>query len=475
MKKTFFIIAITGLFLSCQQQETIQSTTIMISDSKDSLTVAELYRPVNGIILWDNRVDSLTINNSHILEIDEPEYVRLKVGDKRVRMILLPGQNYIVDYANSDVSFANSNSKGQMLFSSFDRTPPAAFNFLNQYNNDSTALMVSKAIEKRKRIELDQLDNLLQSNEIDANFHDMIKTDIDYYYADGLATLALFKGEEAHSDLENEFQNLFNDVITRYPIDLKNKTYNWSEYVMTTQINKSLREKYTNDQLSQLYKKDSLHYKYVDIIKQELEDPYRQLVLVNYILSASKQKQHESSLVSLYEDLNNSYPDNPFSSYIKEDIDPIIAYHHKITEKLPQTVLMVEGEEINSLTTLLKSFTGQKLYIDIWATWCGPCKREFANNHLIEDLLIEKGYKKLYISIDKQEVKDKWIELIKFYNLAGYHHLASQEFFIDFEKNYSTGDGMVYIPQYLVIDENGNIITNNAPRPGLPDELAKIL
>ena len=124
---------------------------------------------------------------------------------------------------------------------------------------------------------------------------------------------------------------------------------------------------------------------------------------------------------------------------------------------------------------LLNMLKGDKYYVDVWATWCAPCKREFKFNEDLDVLLKANGYKKLYISLDKPEVENKWKDDIKYYNLTGLHMLASLEFFQNFEQNYSLVKGYVSIPQYLIIDESSNILTNNAPRPSNLTELEKVL
>ncbi|MCK9640126.1 MAG: thioredoxin family protein [Prolixibacteraceae bacterium] len=78
----------------------------------------------------------------------------------------------------------------------------------------------------------------------------------------------------------------------------------------------------------------------------------------------------------------------------------------------------------------------------------------------------------VYISID-QEVKDKqWKEMIKYYNLEGYHIRASKELDSDLRKIFGQ-NGSITIPWYLLVDENGKILKEHAKPPSQLTELAK--
>jgi len=133
------------------------------------------------------------------------------------------------------------------------------------------------------------------------------------------------------------------------------------------------------------------------------------------------------------------------------------------------------GKGIETLDDLVKSLEGEKLYIDVWATWCGPCVQEFKHNDKIEDDLKDNGYKKLYVSIDKPEKAALWGKMMNKYKLKGYHYLAQGDFLMDFAKNHSTIKGGVSIPQFILVDENGKYVSKNAPRPSQRSKLLKLL
>ena len=85
---------------------------------------------------------------------------------------------------------------------------------------------------------------------------------------------------------------------------------------------------------------------------------------------------------------------------------------------------MTDTEDISTMEALLSRFAGKKVYIDVWATWCGPCKDEFAHEGVLHGLLEDKGYEMLYLSIDKDRDDSQWREMVAYYQLRGYHARA---------------------------------------------------
>ena len=76
----------------------------------------------------------------------------------------------------------------------------------------------------------------------------------------------------------------------------------------------------------------------------------------------------------------------------------------------------------------------------------------------------------LYISIDRDSDDQRWKDMIKFFNLEGYHIRANQELINDLRKIY--GENSPFgIPWYILVDEKGNIVKNHAKPPSKLQEL----
>ncbi|HKC36716.1 MAG TPA: redoxin domain-containing protein, partial [Chitinophagaceae bacterium] len=118
----------------------------------------------------------------------------------------------------------------------------------------------------------------------------------------------------------------------------------------------------------------------------------------------------------------------------------------------------------------MKDFKGKVVFIDVWATWCGPCRGQFP--YLKE---IEEEYKDnqnivfLGISLDKLKDKQKWLKLIQKEKLSGVQLLD------DFGKSFGQKYGISAIPRFLLIDKQGKWIEIRCPKPEAKEELKKYL
>lgn len=109
----------------------------------------------------------------------------------------------------------------------------------------------------------------------------------------------------------------------------------------------------------------------------------------------------------------------------------------------------------------LSDLKGKYVYIDVWATWCGPCKAEIPFLKEVEKAYHGKNIQFVSISVDKHEDEQKWEDMINEKELGGMQLLADKDFKSDFVQNYAIRG----IPRFILIDTEGNIIDADAPRP----------
>jgi thiol-disulfide isomerase/thioredoxin len=111
--------------------------------------------------------------------------------------------------------------------------------------------------------------------------------------------------------------------------------------------------------------------------------------------------------------------------------------------------------------TKLEDLKGKYVYIDVWATWCGPCRAEIPFLQKIEEKYHHKNISFVSISIDVQKDLDKWKALIKDKELGGVQLFADNNWNSQFIKDY----GINSIPRFILIDPTGKIVNADASRP----------
>lgn len=120
--------------------------------------------------------------------------------------------------------------------------------------------------------------------------------------------------------------------------------------------------------------------------------------------------------------------------------------------------------DVNGKMVSLKSLRGKYVYIDVWATWCGPCKMEIPHLTKVEADYHGKNIHFVSLSVDQQKDKSKWTSYVKDNKLGGIQLLADKDFDSDFVKKYNINA----IPRFILIDPTGKIVSGDAKRPSDP-------
>lgn len=109
----------------------------------------------------------------------------------------------------------------------------------------------------------------------------------------------------------------------------------------------------------------------------------------------------------------------------------------------------------------LENFKGRYLYIDLWATWCIPCRREIPFLRKLEQEY--EGRNIAFVSLSIDERSAEWKDFLEKQTMTGTQlYLGSSS---SFAKLYKVNG----IPRFILLDPDGNIVDENALRPSSPD------
>lgn len=117
----------------------------------------------------------------------------------------------------------------------------------------------------------------------------------------------------------------------------------------------------------------------------------------------------------------------------------------------------VTGKEVS-----LSDFKGKVVVVDVWATWCGPCRKELPFLKKLEKEMHGQEVVFIGVSVDEEKNKQKWLDFVKEEQLQGVQLFANG--WSKITKDYQ----IKAIPRFMVFDKESKIVAVDAPRPSNP-------
>lgn len=126
--------------------------------------------------------------------------------------------------------------------------------------------------------------------------------------------------------------------------------------------------------------------------------------------------------------------------------------------------------KLYSLLNIIEANKGKVLYVDIWASWCIPCRAAMPYSLALRKFFKDQKVAFIYFSVD--EDFDKWKAAVKKENLDlyPYSYKAANPQSNIFLHSINAKE----IPRYLIFDKRGRLVHSNAPGPD-SEEIRKLL
>lgn len=125
-------------------------------------------------------------------------------------------------------------------------------------------------------------------------------------------------------------------------------------------------------------------------------------------------------------------------------------------------------ENYNGGTTSMEDLKGKYIYIDVWATWCGPCRAQIPALKVLEEEYRDKNIEFVSISSDRPKSYDRWRRMIEREEMKGI------QLYMGNDKSFMRDFGIRGIPRFIFIDPEGKIVRSSAPRPSQTKQVKKM-
>jgi thiol-disulfide isomerase/thioredoxin len=192
--------------------------------------------------------------------------------------------------------------------------------------------------------------------------------------------------------------------------------------------------------------------------------PFMLRTMVNTLKTTDKANNYYPYISSVCNERMNMKED-------KKKTEPTVQNSGGIQETKDELGL----KDMNGKSFSLSDLKGKVVYIDFWASWCGPCRQMMPYSKQLHDNLDEKQKKQitfLYISIDASE--ENWKKAVTDLGMEGKQVISPGNWTSKVCSYFQINS----IPRYMIMDKKGNIVDFNAKRPADPtlmDDLTKLL
>lgn len=446
MKKIFLVI-ITLSILSCSKEE--KSIDYVIFGGKienldgGKISVRNNEKIIKEITVLEDGTFTDTLQNI------ESGYFTFKYGNENSSFYLKPGYNLNLALNTNEFDESIKYTGNGSIENNY-----LAQKYLNEEGlGDLRAYQYLGTLTEKdfvhKMDSIKQIDSsfLKEQKDLDPNFKTLEEASITYKWVNQLNNF------EAYKNYISEVKGF--KVSANFPDFEKGLNLEDENLIIVNNYNMYLN-RYYSKKAADLVEKDSIDHDlaFLKTVSNDVKSSkIKELLLYS---SARYGVSFTTNLQNYYDIFMANSTDEEHKKDITEKYNKLI----KVSKGQPSPKF-VDYENYAGGTTSLDDLKGKYVYVDVWATWCGPCIREIPSLKKIEKQYHDKNIAFVSMSVDRQNDYDKWRKMVEEEELSGIQLYAPKGNKSEFYTNY----GIMGIPRFILIDPEGNIISSNAPRP----------
>jgi thiol-disulfide isomerase/thioredoxin len=434
--KNILSILVVLLVLSCSQDKTITNTiTGEISDYD------------HKVLMIDS--DTLTVTDGKFeitIPPDYPVYRNLMYGKDKKFLFLMPGYAMKIKFNASDF-YGSFKIEGDGVNENIvlDSMEALVINesFWDRINNED-AVGASKYLDSCRTAYLNILEKLNKEYPTSEIFMDYEKADMEYF----------FGGFKIAIGLKNNVTDSVYYDFTRNIVVENEKYLGIIAYkqFLTNYIDFIIWNSNGNLNSLRINKPDSL----LDATLSHI-NTYKSEKIKEYLRYYFIKERLEDQGIEGFDKYYNYFETNNTDSSYAEEMKKL--YDQKLKLIAGTNAPDFYCSDAEGASHSLKEFLNKIVYIDFWATWCGPCKKEMPD---FLDLQEEyKGKDIVFIRISLDDDINRWLKVEESITSEGISWFAGKGFGSEAAKAFQ----VISIPTYVLIDKEGKIVNADALRP----------
>ncbi len=492
MKKITFLCLLLFSGFSLFGQNTSKkadSHIVFCIHNKEKNHVVSIYEPLDGaynFLIPSTIGFKETANDScftYTYTNTYPAFILVKVDNRRFNILLFANNFITVDiYPNVNspawIKFSGTNAAGQQWYNDWTIIPWNRFQTIDKLFDEGRTNYpeIYSSLNAFFRRTISSIDSMRHHNQISSIFYTLIRTEIyTTIYREAIKNYNfILSGKKygclslADSTIIMNIQKKIYSILSPYIPD-----------ILTCITGKQYIESYIQNKKETLplqknpypFEINNSYYNSYAILPPKYQESFWGMAIVVQFLY----DQHEFNREEAFRFFRKKFPTSqyiPAIEALKKEYSASKKHYQPDNDiHIDTTSAAMKLHSIKDLHE--KYFSGKKVFIDIWATWCMPCRSEFAYKNELDSVAKQHNITLVFLSIDQLSFLNKWIDDINYFKLKGYHFLVNNILMNDIQKTIYN-DQPVTIPRYILMNEKGDIINKNAPRPSEIREIEKL-
>ncbi len=425
--------------------------------------------PIEGVFLRQNIIGDTLTDGSYDLSIPVEQPCFLLINQLKIYAEPHKRLHIDYDYDKIKVVYSGDLHLENTILRRYRLDLSSINNLVDEFSKaDNTPQQTYNAVMEARDKELNYLKTDCYTNPVSANFSRLVRWDILYAYASVFNRICLrnsYQRDGSPSPSAVEWRPLLEKNIGSLPLSNEEavacESYmDFASYYVFSELKPFPNgiTKKTCEEINNIPR----------LLKQKFNGkPYKMLFTEIF---QSLAYQNDICVLPQYEIFKSENPNSLLIPYLGKTTDKLKDLVEAQKKTLAADIHIIDTLQIDTISQLFEKFKGKVIFGDVWATWCSPCKEEFAHKEALEAFAEKNDIVTLFISIDKTEKEELWKTMIKRYNLKGYNILLSQKLDLQL-RQVLFGQDMVNIPRYFIIDKKGKIVIFDAPRPSSKETL----
>ncbi len=462
MLKSPLTLLLLALFMwTCQSPLAEENTSIVITGNIEEATE-------ESIKLYSNfENEELKIedgNFSVTLDRQSPNILSFYYKRNSIQVYAEPGDSVHIAFKEGDfektIAFSKDNEKENEFLKDFAkkmRIPGAKY---KPYYTSTEEDFIAKIDSLKQEAQLAFNDFTAESTEDTGLFSSIIKEHMDYSAAEHLGRYPMYYSyftKEKDYEPGEALKAAQNSVQLERPELLGIPAYaNYLETNISNNVSALMKEDSSYQDM------DNGHLTaYFKIISEEIENPEIAEFLEYKRMYSNMSYTDPNKLEAFY----TAFMERSNNEFYKNNLETSFNEWAHLKPGLPAPDF--KYPDIDSVMHALSDYKGKLVYVDVWATWCGPC---LAEQPYLEEM--EEEYEGnpniVFMGVSIDEDKEAWKKMVVDKEMKGVQLLAYNAWKSTIAQDYNIGG----IPRFLLIDQNGNIVSADAYRPS-NDKLKK--